>query len=126
MYPSTAGLTERERVFQSLHGESQPLTNRTDGDFLHHNRAALTTRPRRLSMPCETALIWGYYHSLKVNGYTLKGSKSAFFFFLVFAHLFNGVDSISEGLYRPGRQQETTKIVPYYNQSAEGAGAWAS
>ena len=44
-YPFTAGLTER--VFQSWRSpapNSQPY-----GVFLHHNRAALTTRPRRLS-----------------------------------------------------------------------------
>ena len=44
-YPFSAGLTER--VFQSPHGAAEPRTHAIR-DFLHHSRAALTTRPRRL------------------------------------------------------------------------------
>ena len=47
-FPFTAGLTER--VFQSPHGEAEPRTHAIGyGDFLRYSRAALTTRPRRLS-----------------------------------------------------------------------------
>ena len=44
--PFSAGLTER--VFQSPHGAAEPRTHAIRR-LLHHSRAALTTRPRRLS-----------------------------------------------------------------------------